>query len=337
MRTCLTLLTLALVAAFALAQDPGTQAAQAALQATQMAQQAAQQANDQMMQAAQQANQQAMQNAQLAAQTTSCYRCGAAAPKFSVKPGNYSSTVRVKLKDSTRGAVIYYTTDGWTPTAASTRYMGPITIDSTTTLQAIAISPYGGRSRVATAVYTLNGVPPTALVAQTVVTAPNAPLNTLPSEVPNSAAAPSAPAKVLLARGTAVPFVITSEVSSKTAEVGDKISLTLAEDLKAGDVVVVKKGTPAVATVTEVDKTGMAGTPGEVFFQADSLQPGSVLIKLRGTAAKEGQDNVGKAMGLMFVPVVPVGVFVHGKDAEIKQGASFTAFVDADTLLSPAN
>ena len=157
MRTYLTLLTLALVAAFALAQDPGMQAAQAAQMATQMAQQAAQQANDQMMQAAQQANQQAMQNAQQAAQSTSsCYRCGAAAPRFSVKPGNYSKTVTLKIKDSTRGAVIYYTTDGWTPTAASTRYMGPITIDSTTTLQAIAISPYGGRSRVVTAVYTLN-------------------------------------------------------------------------------------------------------------------------------------------------------------------------------------
>ncbi len=94
MRTYLTLLTLALVAAFALAQDPGMQAAQAA----QMAQQAAQQANDQMMQAAQQANQQAMQNAQQAAQTTSCYRCGAAAPKFSVKPGAYSAGRHVKNK-----------------------------------------------------------------------------------------------------------------------------------------------------------------------------------------------------------------------------------------------
>jgi hypothetical protein len=153
----------------------------------------------------------------------------------------------------------------------------------------------------------------------------------------NPAAEPSALAKLLLARGTAVPLVFASDVSSKTADVGDKISLTLAEDLKVGAVVVVKKGTPAVATVTEVDNRGMAGAPGEVFFQADSLQAGSVLIKMHGTAAKEGQDKVGKAMGLMFVPVVPVGIFVHGKDAEIKQGASFTAFVDADTLLSPAN
>src|ERR1039458_7326790 len=193
MRTYLTLLTLALGAAFAVAEDPGMQAAQ---QATQMATQAAQQANDQMMQAAQQANQQAMQNAQQAAQnTSSCYRCGAAAPKFSVKPGAYSAAVTLKIKDSTRGAVIYYTTDGWTPTAASTRYMGPITIDSTTTLQAIAISPYGGRSRVATAVYTLNGVPPTAPVANMATGAPNAESSASPNE------------KLLLARWTPVPLV----------------------------------------------------------------------------------------------------------------------------------
>jgi hypothetical protein len=316
MRIYLTLLTLILDASFVVAQDPGMLAAQ----------QASQQATQMATQAAQQANQTAMQNAQQAAQNTlECYRCFAAKPKFSVKPGAYSKAVTLKLKDSTRGAVIYYTMDGWTPTADSHRYVGPITIDSTTTLQAIAISPYGGRSRVATAVYTLNGVPPTAPVSQTVVTGLN------------PAAEPSAPGRLLLARGTAVPLVFASDVSSKTADVGDKISLAVAEDLKIGAVVVVKKGTPAVATVTEVDNTGMGGAPGEVFFQVDSLQAGSVLIKIHGTAAKEGQDKVGKAVGLMFIPFVPVGVFVHGKDAEIKQGASFTAFVDADTVLSPAN
>jgi len=327
MRTYIALLTLALAAAFALAQDPGMQAAQ---QATQISAQAAQQANEQAMRDAQLASQTA-QNAQQGAvlSATQCHRCGAATPKFSVKPGKYPSVVTLRIKDSTRGAVIYYTTDGWTPTAASIRYTGPITIDSTTTLQAIAISPYGGRSRVATAVYTLNGVSPTARGAQTVVAAPDA--------ASNSAATPSAPAKLLLARGTPVPFVFASDLSSKTAEVGDKISLTLAEDLKAGDVVVVRKGTPSVATVTEVDRRGMGGLPGEVFFQIDSLQAGGALIKLRGAAAKEGQDKYGKALGLMFVPVVPAGLFVHGKDAEIKQGASITAFVDADALLPPAN
>src|ERR1700730_2438233 len=156
MRTFSTLLTLVLGGASALAQDPGMQAAQQATQA-------AQQANDQAIRDAQLAS----QTAQQSMQTTPLYCCFAAKPKFSVKPGAYSKAVTLKLKDSTRGAVIYYTMDGWTPTAESTRYVGPITIDSTTTLQAIAISPHGGRSRVATAVYTLNGVPPRAPVAQT--------------------------------------------------------------------------------------------------------------------------------------------------------------------------
>jgi Chitobiase/beta-hexosaminidase C-terminal domain len=330
MRAYLTLLTLALAVSCALAQDPGMQAAQQASQmATQAAQQATQQANDQMMQASQQANQMMMQNAMQAAQNTPpCNRCYAAKPKFSAKSGKYSSPVTLKLRDSTRGAVIYYTTDGWTPTPASTRYVGPITIDSTTTLQAIAISPYGGRSRVATAVYTLNGVPAATPAAQPAVATPE----TYPNSAPESAAP-----KLLLARDTPVPLVFDSDVNSKTADVGDKIPLTLAEDLKVGDMVVVRKGTPAVATVTEVDKTGMGGAPGEVFCQIDSIQAGGVVIKLHGTAAKEGQDKVGKAIGLMFVPVVPVGVFVHGKNAEIKQGAQFTAFVGADTLLLPAN
>ena len=328
MRTSfLTLLMLTLAVSSALAQDDGMQAVQQAQLAAQAAQQASDHAMRDAQQATQNAQQQAMQNTQQ--QAMQCYGCYAATPTFSVKPGAYTAAVTLKIRDSTRGAVIYYTTDGWTPTPESNRYAGPITIDSTTTLQAIATTPFGGRSRVAIAVYTLNGVLPTAPAAKTAIAAPNV--------APNSDAVPSASAKVLLARDTAVPFVFASDVSSKTADVGDKISLTLADDLKAGDVVVVRKGTPSVATVTEVDKTGIGGTPGEIFFQVDSLQAGSALIKLRGNSAKEGQDKYGKAMGLMFIPMVPAGLFVHGRDAEIKQGAVFTAVVDADTLLPPAN
>lgn len=173
--------------------------------------------------------------------------------------------------------------------------------------------------------YTLNGVLPVAPVAPS------------GGAATNPAVASFTSTKLLLARGTPVAFLFASDVSSKTADMGDKISLTLAGDLKVGDTVVVKKGALATPTVTEVDKTGMGGAPGEVFFQVDSFQIGNVAIKMHGAAAKEGQDKVGKAMGLMFVPVVPAGIFVHGKNAEIKQGASFTAFVEADTWLAPAN
>jgi Chitobiase/beta-hexosaminidase C-terminal domain len=105
------------------------------------------------MQAAQQANQQAAHDAQQAANNTQiatrnfCPPTGR--PKFSVKAGSYPSSFTVKIRDKTRGATIYYTTDGWTPTTESTRCTAPITIHSTTTLNAIAIAPGAVRSRLA--------------------------------------------------------------------------------------------------------------------------------------------------------------------------------------------
>jgi hypothetical protein len=324
MRTFLTLVALTAFSAVflncqAAAQDPGMDAAQQAMQQSiQLSQQASQQAMQDMQTATQNA-QQAMQNAQSSPATWPGLYCPAAMPSFSVKAGKYSGAVTVKIRDTTRGAVIYYTTDGWTPTGASTRYRGPITIHSTTTLQAVAFSPEGGRSRVATAIYSVNGPPPP------------------PVESPGLNAEPvTEDGRFLLAEGTPVPLVFVSSVNSKTSDVGDKISMTLAEDLKVGNVTLVKKGAPATATVTEADRNGVGGLPGAVYFEADSLLAGDVTINLRGGAAKEGQDKFGKAFGLMFVPVVPAALFVRGKEAEIMPGAIFTAYVDADTLLLPA-
>jgi len=328
MRPLIITLTLSLLAACAQAQDPGMQAAQMASQQAQMAaQQASQQAMTDMQMASQNATN-AMNAAQQQAMNSQ-FACTVPTPSFSVKTGAYSTALSVKIT-SGRGAAIYYTTDGWTPTTASTRYTGEVPIDSTTTLQAIAVSRCT-HSRVATAVYTLSGVQPAPAVAQNVTI-----LHGLVPTVSNAAAAAAAASgKLMLPQGTAVPLIFTSDVNSKTAHVGDKISLILAEDLKAGDAVVVKKGTASVVTITEVDKPRVMGVPGEVVFKADSLQVDGTTIKLRGIAAKQGQDKMGEASGLMVFPV-PVGLFVHGKEAEIKQGAVFTAYVDADTAV-PAN
>ena len=62
----------------------------------------------------------------------------AAVPTFSLPTGIYTSPQTVGLSDSTAGAVIHYTTDGSTPTIASTTYAGPITVSATGTISAIA-------------------------------------------------------------------------------------------------------------------------------------------------------------------------------------------------------
>jgi Chitobiase/beta-hexosaminidase C-terminal domain/FG-GAP-like repeat len=85
----------------------------------------------------------------------------AAAPAFSPAAGTYSQPQTVVLSSSTSGAVIYYTSDGSTPTTASTRYTGPISVTRTTTIKAIAAASGLADSTVATVTYTLQAATPT--------------------------------------------------------------------------------------------------------------------------------------------------------------------------------
>lgn len=79
----------------------------------------------------------------------------AAMPTFSPAPGTYTGAQLITISSSTAGATIYYTTDGSTPTTASTQYTGPVTLSKTATLQAIAAASGLTNSAVASGVYTI--------------------------------------------------------------------------------------------------------------------------------------------------------------------------------------
>jgi hypothetical protein len=80
----------------------------------------------------------------------------AATPTFSPGPGTYTAGQTVSLNDTTPGATIYYTTNGTTPSLASTPYTKPISISATTTLEAIAVASGYSASAVASGNYLLN-------------------------------------------------------------------------------------------------------------------------------------------------------------------------------------
>jgi hypothetical protein len=88
------------------------------------------------------------------------YTIKVAAPTFSVPAGTYNQPQTVSLADATSGATIYYTTDGSTPTTSSTRYLGPIAVNLTLTIRAIAVAPGMVNSDVASATYTLQAATP---------------------------------------------------------------------------------------------------------------------------------------------------------------------------------
>ena len=80
----------------------------------------------------------------------------AATPTFSPSPAEYGSTQAVTIKTTTSGATIYYTLDGSIPTTSSAKYAGPISLATTTELNAIATAPGLTDSAVATGLYTID-------------------------------------------------------------------------------------------------------------------------------------------------------------------------------------
>lgn len=84
------------------------------------------------------------------------------APIFSPAQGTYNQTQNVAINCATSGAVIYYTTDGSTPTTSSSVYSSPITVNANMTIKAIAVKN-GENSEVAIASYIIE-IPHTVTV-----------------------------------------------------------------------------------------------------------------------------------------------------------------------------
>jgi sugar lactone lactonase YvrE len=102
-----------------------------------------------------------------------------ATPTFSLAAGTYGAEELVSLADTTTGAVLYYTTNGATPTTASTKYTTPIAVSTTETIKAIAVAPKDEQSAVASAAYTLVGTASVLTAPATSIGTTGATLNAL--------------------------------------------------------------------------------------------------------------------------------------------------------------
>jgi hypothetical protein len=102
-----------------------------------------------------------------------------AEPVISPPGGNYVSAQLVSIADATKGADLYYTTDGSTPTSASTRYSGPILVSASQTIRAIAMVSGAPASLVGFASYSLVSAPSALAAAATAASTSTVTLNGL--------------------------------------------------------------------------------------------------------------------------------------------------------------
>jgi len=214
-------------------------------------------------------------------------------PTLSSGAGTVQPGTKISIRSETHYAALYYTTNGWTPTTQSARYTGPITINSNTHLEVIAVGPSFVRSAVERADYQVPGSPAPVLESTVVV-----------------------PEDGALRAGTPVRVAFAGkEIDSETASVGDEITVVLDEQIKLGETVLAPKGAAVSASLTFADPAH-GGAPGDLVFETRSVEIAGKRVPLFGGETLEGVKGV-----------------LGGKNAKIKPGMTAMAFVAADTLV----
>lgn len=132
---------------------------------------------------------------------------------------------------------------------------------------------------------------------------------------------PAGPKRVLLVEGTEVALRMAQDVSSRAAKPGEPVELTLAEDLKVGDVTVAKTGARALGEVAQAKRPDFWGEAGEVSIRVHFLRVGDKKVEIRGALGAAGTRYV----------------VIRGSQGIIKTGTPVKAFVAADAEVVAIN
>ena len=148
--------------------------------------------------------------------------------------------------------------------------------------------------------------------------------------------------KLVLQDGTPIKMRTTENLSSHDAVKGGTIDFEVMEDIYVNDVLVVKKGSSAIGTITDAQHKKNMGRQGKLDITIDYVRLlNGEKAQLRGTKQGSGGGHTGAMVGAMVAtslvvwPAAPLFLFMHGKDIDIPKGAPITAYVPVPVTASP--
>ena len=154
------------------------------------------------------------------------------------------------------------------------------------------------------------------------------------------AAAQSA-APIVLDDGTPIRLRTTQSISSADAHMDDRVDFEVVDDVKVGDLVIIKHGTPAIGTVTEAQSKGRMGKGGKLNVNIDFTKAvNGKKVALRGVKENKGGGHTGAMTGAMvgtaivFWPAAPFFLFMHGKDVTVPKGHEFSVYTAGQVTLN---
>ncbi|HSI17166.1 MAG TPA: hypothetical protein VK980_05310 [Sphingomonas sp.] len=146
--------------------------------------------------------------------------------------------------------------------------------------------------------------------------------------------APAIPTIARLIKGTPVRLMVTKEVDSHTAKVGDRFKLRVDEAVKVDGVVVIPVGATAWGEVISAADTAAAGGRGRLGARLLYIDTPGGQVPLSGTQGTEGSSNTaGVALSVWSFGLF--GLFVKGGNAHFKAGDILTGYIESGVTPPP--
>ncbi len=123
-------------------------------------------------------------------------------------------------------------------------------------------------------------------------------------------------------------------VTSNQHQVGDTLEIELAEPVVVGTQIIVEKGAPGKAVVTDVKNNGAGGKPGFIKVEFLHFEPTGVFrtldgspVLLNGTAEDEGN-------GKKLLSYLLLYFFVKGGSGELAADGAYPATIERTVVLT---
>jgi hypothetical protein len=182
-----------------------------------------------------------------------------------------------------------------------------------------------------------SGATDAVMLAMLSPSSPNAENNT---SISNEQSLSGPPVEIILQDKTPVKLRLTRELSSADALAGENVDFEVVEDVKIGEVVVIKRDAIAIATVTNARPKRRLGRGGKLDVVLNSVQLASgEKVALSASREARGTGKVGAmtgglvATGILFFPAAPLFLFMKGKNISIPKGTEITGYVNGEIVL----
>ena len=170
-----------------------------------------------------------------------------------------------------------------------------------------------------------------------IVTTPIAAQEQLAAATPQAAAVQPAPVlqaqlpgqpngMAELPANTKIVLEMNQDVTTKgkTWKEGDQFNLSVADDVKLGNYIVIPRGTRGVGKITWLTDKGMFGKSGKMDVELTHLEMNGTRIPIDGTYRQEGEGNTLATVGGVLLAGVFAG-FITGKSGLIPKGRELEA------------